>query len=167
MTTLTAVLVAIQALGAVIGAGYAVWAEIAYFRAARDGVIDTAERAHLRNIAHGLRWGMSLLLLASLGLVISAYTSQVVPAPALQSAYWIQTALAFLIILLSWLLSKKRIAFALGSAGIFSAWWFLALLALGQVPAIALGSAVALYILATALLLALFWYIRFRAFPQN
>ena len=51
MTTLTSFLVFCQALGASIGAFTAVWSELAYVRAMRDGKIDVAERAHLRSIA--------------------------------------------------------------------------------------------------------------------
>src|SRR3989344_9268396 len=101
MTTLIAFLVFCQALGALIGAVTAVWSELAYVRAMRDGKVDTAERAHLAVIAHGLRYGMTLLLLASLGLVIVAYMRGSPLQPALTPSYWTFIALALLVISVS------------------------------------------------------------------
>ena len=160
MDFLTVTFVSLQALGATIGVVSAVWGEIAFARALRDNTIDGAERAHLRHVARGLRFGMFVLLLASLGLVVLAFERHLALQPALQSAYWVEMLLALLIIVISWALSKKRISFALGSAAIFSAWWFLAFLTLGQLPYLSLGAALALYIVATAILFGILWYAR-------
>lgn len=149
-----ALLVSCQALGAMVGAVAAVWSEIAYVRAMRDGRIDDAERAHLRIIGRGLRFGLLLLLLSSLGLVIIAYQSSGVPQPAVTTEYWTLTALAFVIIAGSWALSRRRISFALGSAITFTAWWYLAFLTLGRLPTLPFGSAVAFFVIAFALLYA-------------
>ena len=67
MDTLVSFLFFCQALGALGGALAAVWGEASYIRAVRAGHLDRAERAHLDAIAKGLRFGMVLLLLASLG----------------------------------------------------------------------------------------------------
>ena len=118
-------LVFCQALGAFFGALMAVWSEIVYVRAMRDGKIDTAERAHLDVIAKGLRFGMTLLLLSSFALVVVDYELKLPLQPALSSSYWFSITLALLIVGVSWALSRKTITFALGSAIIFSSWWFL------------------------------------------
>lgn len=152
-----------QALGASIGAVMAVWSEFVYIRAIRDGKIDVAERRHLDIIAKGLRFGMTLLLLASLALVVAAYTLHAAPQPALTPAYWILILLALLIIGISWALSRRHVSFAIGSAIIFTSWWFLSYLTLGWLPTVSFGSAVALLVVATAVVYALLYYIRFLA----
>jgi len=141
----------------------AVWSELAYIRAMRDGTIDTAERAHLHVIARGLRFGMTLLLLASLGLVIVAYVLHATQQPALSVSYWTLIALALLIIVISWALSRGRISFSLGSATLFTSWWFLVYLTFGLLPLLTFGAAVAFFVVATALFYALFHYVRLLA----
>lgn len=167
MTPLTSFLVFCQALGATTGALTAVWSELAYIRAMRDGQIDSAERAHLRSIARGLRFGMFLLLLSSLGLVVVAYLVRVAEQPALTASYWILMALAVSIIGISWALSLRRISFALGSAIVFTAWWFLVFLTLGQVPALSFGAAAAFFVVATTIFYALLQYARMLALHKG
>ena len=158
MNALVPFLIFCQALGASVGAFTAVWSEIAYIRAMRDGHIDTAERAHLHVIARGLRFGMMLLLLASLALVVTDYYLRVSVQPALSPSYWTSIGLSLLTIYGAWALSKHRISFALGSAIIFTAWWFLAFLTIGQLPVFSFGSAVAVFVVATAVFYAVLQY---------
>ncbi len=163
MTVLLSFLVFCQALGASVGAFTALWGEFSYIRAMRDGKLDVAERAHLHIIGRGLRFGMTLLLLASLGLVIVAYTLHGTPQPALTPAYWTLIVLALLIIGVSWALARRHISPALGSATAFTAWWFLAYLTLGLLSPLPLSSSIALLVVATAVIYALFYYVRMLA----
>lgn len=163
MATLILFLVFCQAFGASIGAVTVLWGEFVYIRAIKDGKIDVAERAHLDIIARGLRFGMALLLLASLGLVIVAYILQATTQPALTPAYWTLIMLSFLVIGISWALSRKKVSFAAGSAIIFTSWWFLSYLTLGWMPQLSFGSAVALLVVATVVIYALLHYIRLLA----
>lgn len=167
MHALVPFLIFCQAFGAFIGAFTAVWSEIAYLRAMRNGTIDVAERAHLDVIAHGLRFGMTLLLLSSFALVVTDYVLRVSFQPALSPSYWTSILLALLIIGVSWTLSRHRISFALGSAIIFAAWWFLAFLTIGQIPVLSFGAAVALFVLATAIFYAILQYGRFLALHKS
>jgi len=160
MTDFVTFLVFCQALGASVGAVTVIWGEFMYIRAMKDGEIDVAERAHLNIIAKGLRFGMTLLLLASFGLVIVAYILQATTQPALTPAYWVLIMLSLLVISISWALSRKKVSFAAGSAIIFTAWWFLAYLTFGWLPHLSFGSAVALLVVATAVTYAMFHYIR-------
>lgn len=162
MTTLIIFLLFCQMLGAFIGAFTAIWGEIAYIRAMRDGHVDNAERAHIMVIGHGLRFGMTLLLLASLALIVIAYITNVVTQPALTASYWIFITLALLIIGLSWALARHYIKFSLGSSAALSAWWLLAYVTLGRLP-ISFGAAVALYVVLTAVLFAALHSIRLLA----
>lgn len=167
MAALTSLFVFCQALGATTGALAAVWGEVAYVAAMRDGALDAAERAHLRNIARGLRWGMPLVLLSSLALAIVAYLRGAALQPALSAGYWTLVALAFLIISVSWALSRRRISFALGSALVFTAWWFLAYLTLGQLHPLSFGAAVAFFTVATVIFYGILAVARFFALRKD
>lgn len=167
MTALVSFLVFCQALGASVGAFTSVWGELAYIRDMRDGKIDTAERAHLNIIAKGLRFGMTLLLLASLGLVIIAYVSHDTLQPALTPAYWILVVLVLIVIGISWALSRRHISFAFGSAAVFTAWWFLAYLTLGRLPPLSFGAAVAFFIVATMIFYGLLQGVRTLVHPKH
>lgn len=149
-----------QALGALIGAGTSVWGELAYHRAMRDGKVTYAERAHLHVIAHGLRFGMTLLLLSSLSLVGIAYLSQTTLQPAQTTSYWTLTFFALLIIYVSWALSRGRISFALGSAIAFTAWWLLAYLTLGMMSSLSFGATIAFFFIATGIFYGILEYTR-------
>ena len=151
MLALATVLVSCQALGAVVGAVYAVWGELAYVRAMSDGKIDSAERAHLARIGTGLRFGMLLLLTASLGIVVVAYTLEANPQPALSVGYWVLITLSLITVSASWALSRNKISFAVGSAIVFTAWWFLVYLTLGIFPLLSFGATAAFFIVATGI----------------
>ena len=163
MAPLISFLVFCQALGASVGAFTAVWSELAYVRAMRDGKVDTAERAHLHVIARGLRFGMTLLLIASFALVIADYVLQAAAQPALSASYWAAITIALLVISAAWALSKHHLSFAFGSAIIFTGWWFLLFLTIGQLPVFSYGSAVAFLVVATVIFYALLQYGRFLA----
>ncbi len=163
MNTIVPFLVFCQALGASVGAFTAVWAELAYLRARRDGQIDAAERAHIHVIARGLRFGMMLLLLASLGLVIAAYASGAESQPALTPSYWTLIALALLTVSVAWALSRRRVSFAFGSATIFTAWWFLVYLSFGWLPSFTFGAVVMSFIVTTAIFYGVLRYARLLA----
>ncbi|MFH1178480.1 MAG: hypothetical protein V1711_02040 [bacterium] len=173
MTTLILFLISCQVFGAFVGALTAVWGEIAYIHAMRlpdrqagDGKIDAAERAHLHIIANGLRFGMSLILLASLALVIVAFTLHGTVQPAMTASYWIFILFVFLIIGLSWALSRHHISFALCSVAALTAWWLLAYITLGQLT-VSFGGAIALYVVLTAIFYAVLCLIRFLALSKK
>lgn len=165
MTALISFLVFCQILGALFGALSVVWGEFAYIRALRDGKLESAERVHLKTIGHGMRLGMSLLLLASLGLVVISFILNAQPQPAVTPAYWVYMMLALLVILLTFALARGWVAFGLGSAAVFSAWWFLAYLVLGSWSVLSFGAAVAAYVVVTMLMYGLLSYLRMFAAP--
>jgi len=174
MDTLIFFLIFCQAFGALAGAFAAVWGEAVYILAMRrlpaeagGAKIDSVERAHLLVIDKGLRFGMTLFLLSSLAFVVVSYAMQTVPQPAMTASYWIFIALALLIICVSWALARRNISFSFGSAATFTAWWFLACLALGRLPEISFGSAAALYVVLTAIIYAVFHYIHLLMSPKK
>ncbi len=149
-----------QALGAFTGAFSAVWSELSYVRAIRDGRVDHAERMHLDALARGLRWGMSLLLLSSFGLVVVSYLVQATTQPALTTQYWLLIMLGLLVTAAAWALSQKHLSFKLGSAIAFTGWWFLVFITLGQMPPLSFGATVGFFVVATAIFYALLHYAR-------
>lgn len=167
MSPFVAIVVISQALGALIGAVSAVWGELAYLRAMRDGRLDDAERAHLHHLAQGLRFGMVLLLVASFVLVVTAYLSHDVLQPATTSGYWVLVLLAILVIVVSWALSRRQISFALGSALAFTGWWFLAYLTLGLLPELSFGATIAFFVIATGVFYGLLRYARMLMRPTK
>lgn len=167
MNALILFLIFCQALGASVGACTAIWGEISYIFAMRDGKIDTAERTHLRIIGHGLRFGMTLLLLVSLVLVIVAYVLHDALQPALTASYWVFITFALIIIYISWALARSHISFALGSAAALTAWWLLTYLTLGRLPMYSFGSAIAMYVVLTAIIYAVLYYVRLFALHKR
>jgi len=167
MTNLVIFLLFCQTLGACIGVFTSVWSEFAYIHAMRNGRIDSAERTHLNIIAKGLRFGMTILLIASFALVIIAYSLHGALQPALTASYWTFISLSLLIIGVSWALSRQHVSFALGSAAIITAWWLLAYLTLGQLPIFFFGSAIALYVVLTAIVYVVLRYIRILALHKK
>lgn len=154
MSTLVLLLVFLQSLGALVGAGAVVWGEFAYIHAIRNGKIDHAERLHLERIAIGLRFGMLLLLLSSLGLIIASYLLNA-PPPVLTPEYWTLISLALIVVWASWALSRQRVTFSYGSAIIFSGWWFLVYLTFGWLPDLSFGAAIAAFVVVTTVFYAL------------
>lgn len=158
MDTLAGTLIVCQALGALVGTICAVWGQLAHVKALRDGVIDRAERAHLDAIAHGLWVGMTLILGASLGLVVLAYSSGAPVQPAMTASYWGFMLLALLITVLTWALSRRLISFRTGSPAIFMAWWTLLFLAFGRFPDLTIGAMAAAYVVGTVIVYLVIQY---------
>lgn len=160
---LVSLLVFGQLLGAAIGVIFALWGELSYLQAVHSERFDIAERLHLEAIAKGLRFGMTLLLLASLGLVIEAYIARAPIQPALTNAYWVSAALSLLVIGFSWALSRRRAPFALSSSAVLSGWLFLSYQSLKNAPDVSFGETAALYVISTAVLYAILHYARLLA----
>ena len=158
-------LVFCQALGAIVGVTTTVWSELAYLKAMRDGKINNAERMHLLIIGHGLRYGLTLLLLASIGLVITAFINKSALQPALTPSYWILMVVALVIISVSWGFARRHLSFRIASATLFTAWWFIVYLSFGLLP-LSFGSAAASFVVAAVIFYALLHYARLLALPR-
>ncbi len=167
MEALVSFVVFVQSLGVLVGLGYATLGEYFYIQAMRDGRIDIAERLHLRTISKGVRYGMTLVVLTSFGLVITDYLRDVPVQPALTPQYWVFMSLILLVIGFSWALSRSRVSFALGSAVTLSGWIFLVYMALTREPLLSFGSTVALFVITTALLYAALYYSRIVWIPHT
>ena len=147
----TAVFALGQLVGATIGAVYAILAELRYLQAIRDGKVTTRERRHILATQRGLRFGMSVVLLSSLGLVLVGYVNQgagFVLAPS----YLAFVGLVVLIVTLSWVMSKRPRTFVWASLLTFTGWWYMVYLTMGALPVTSLAAAVSMYLVVLALL---------------
>lgn len=167
MAALITFLVLCQALGAFVGAGAAIWSEFSYLYALRGGAIDAAERAHLRVLGHGMRYGLVLLLLSSFGLVVAAYLLRMSEQPAVTAQYWATVLLGLLIVYVAWALAHRHLSFSSGSALTFSAWWFLAYLAIGLVPPLSFAAMTAFFVVATGVFYGILQYARMLVRPAH
>jgi len=129
---LAIVLIALHGLGAALGAGGALFAEIFYAKATADGRVDHREHEWFHATFFALRWGMTLVLLSGIALVVVQYFLPNSPERVLHPALWAQNALSLLILGLAYALTKKRISWQTGAATIFAAWWMLFLLDVWQ-----------------------------------
>jgi hypothetical protein len=125
------IFLALDTIGALIGAGSVTFAEIFYTTAAADGVIDHHERKYLRHVYHGLTYGMVLVLFSGLALVILEYLVPNAPQTALAGPFWALETLTIAVLFFAELLSHKQTSWWLGSAAILTCWWMILLINLG------------------------------------
>ena len=157
MSALVILFTALELCGALIGAAFSIRAEYAWLKAMRDGHIDRAERAHLDEIADGLRYGMVLLVVSSIALVFLSYASGAPLQPATTGTYWSMMTVILVIVIAAWAHSHEWIGFSLASAAVFSGWWFLLYLIIGFVPSVSFGELVGAFIASTILLYAILY----------
>jgi hypothetical protein len=153
-------LAALNTLGALVGTGMTTYAEIFYTHAVSDGEIDHHERKYLRRLFRGFTFGMTLVLLSDLVLIVLEYLIPNAPQAVLTAPFWSLQILTVLILLLGWLLSKRRIMWWLGSAAVLSAWWILLGIDLGTFNSSGYLELLFNYVLVTALFAALLSFLR-------
>lgn len=159
MPNIALLLIYSQVIGAVVGVVSVVAGELRYIRALRDGRIDAGERAQIESIGYGLKYGMTLLLVGTGGLVYVAYFLKSAQQPALSSGYWMLMGVALLIITISSRIARRDIRFGMGTAILFTSWWFLSFLSLGWLT-LTIGSAIASLLVTTVVFYGILSYIR-------
>ena len=125
------ILAALNTFGALVGTGMTTFAEIFYTHAVSDGEIDHNERKYLRRLFKGFTFGITLVLLSNIALIVLEYLVPDASQAVFAAPFWALQTLALLIIITGWLLSKRRIAWWLGSAMVLTAWWVMLLIDLG------------------------------------
>lgn len=118
-------LIAVHGLGACLGAGGALFAEIFYAKATADGRLDRRERDWFRSTFFALRWGMTLVLISGILLVVVQYFLPNSPERVLHPALWVQNLLALVIIVFAYLLARKQITWHVGAGAVFAGWWMI------------------------------------------
>ena len=121
----------LHALGALIGTGTTTFAEIFYTKAASDGIIDHHERKYLRRMYHGLRIGMTLVLLSGIALIVLEYLVPNAPQQVMFAPFWAIQTLTLIILVLGALLSRREVTWWFASAALLAGWWMLLLLDIG------------------------------------
>lgn len=161
MLPLTAeALLMIHALGAALGAAGVTFAELFYTQAVVDGKIDSCEKKHIEHTLWALQWGVSIMVLAGIGLIIVEYFLPYSEQTVLTAPFWMIHTLTVVVIVFGFLISRNLVPWWLGSAAAFSAWWtMLALHAWRTIPLGYLALWLA-YVLVTAAAICIFPYIR-------
>ncbi len=160
MQTVLSILAFLQAAGAIVGAGGSVLSELFYYRAIRDGRVTGAEREVLDFNANTLTLAMIVLLLSTVGMAVVDFLIGSATQPAVTAPYWVEVTIVLVVIASSWGLMRRRLPHWLGFAAIFTGWWYLALLTLGQVPPASYGASLAVYVIGTAIIAGLLSYFR-------
>jgi hypothetical protein len=157
----------LHTLGALIGAGTTLFAEIFYTKAAADGVIDHHERKYLRHLYHGLTYGMVLVLISASALMVLEYLVPDAPQDVLAAPFWALQLLTFSIILFSYFLSKKQIQWWIASAAILTGWWLMLAIDFGFLNTFGFFSILFLYIIATIIVAGVLGYLRVLMRPKD
>jgi hypothetical protein len=153
--------------GALIGVGMVTFAEVFYTKAASDGIIDHHERKYLRHLFNGLRFGMTLVLVSSFGLIVLEYLIPNAPQDVLAAPFWTLQTLTLLVLLFGSMLSRKRGAWWFASAAVLTAWWIMLLIDLGFLNQFSYFMYLFTYIAATLIVAALLGYLRILLTPKH
>lgn len=125
LDALSFVLIALHGLGAALGAGGALFAEIFYAKATADGHLDRRERDWFKSTFFALKWGMGIVLASGLALVFVQYFLPDSPQRVLHPALWAQNALALIVLGFAYALAQKRVSWQIGASGVFAGWWMI------------------------------------------
>lgn len=128
LSAIATLLIALHTLGAALGAGGVLFAEVFYTKATADGRIDKRERAYFETTYWSLRWGMTTVLLTGIALIYIQYFLPDSPQAVLYAPLWIQNTLALFITVSAWALSRGMIPWWVGSALAFAGWWMMLIL---------------------------------------
>ncbi len=144
---LAAFLAGLHTLGAAIGAGGALYAEVIYTKSMQDNHIDAVERRWFSITYKALSWGMFLVLVTGIALIIVQFFLPNSPQDVLYAPLWMQNTLAFVITIAAWFMSRRAIPWWFGSSLIFTGWWMMLALDAWQALSIPYLSLVFLYII--------------------
>lgn len=149
-------LLALHGLGAALGAGGSLFAEIFYAKATADGHLDRREREWFRTTYFALRWGMTIVLLTGIALIVVQYFLPNSPTEVLHPAIWMQNILALVIVGFASALARKQVSWETGASAIFAGWWMIFMLTVWQGKVYSLLTLSVMYVV-LALLSMGFW----------
>lgn len=152
-------LLALHGLGAALGAGGSLFAEIFYAKATADGHLDHREREWFRTTFFALRWGMTIVLTTGIALVIVQYFLPNSPTDVLHPAIWMQNILALVIVGFASALARKQVSWEVGASAIFAGWWMIFLLNVWQGEVYSLLTLAVIYTVFTVLSMAFWGYV--------
>ena len=116
-----ALLSATHILGAVLGAGGAVFAEIFLLKSLRDGEVDPTESSFMKAAYAVIRAGLAILILSGFGFLLLFRLSGNEEA-LLSPVLWAKLSIVIVILVNAVLLQTRRIPLAAGSALSLSSW---------------------------------------------
>lgn len=151
---------ALTSLGAALGAVGITMGELFYARALADGKLENYEREYIRATFWSLRWGMTLVLFASVATILAEYLALSTPQHVLTASFWLTITAALVIILAGWGLSRRKIPWWLGSAAGFSGWWTIFALSTWRDLPYSYGTLAFAYLIGTGIVAGIFAVIR-------
>ncbi len=128
LSAIAATLTALHLLGAALGAGGVLFAEIFYTKAIADGRITEKEREYFATTYWSLRWGMTTVLLSGIALIVVQYLLPNSPEAVLYAPLWMQNTLILIITAVGWMLSRDLVSWWVGSSMVFAGWWMILVL---------------------------------------
>ena len=159
--------IGLHSLGALIGVGYATYAEFFYTKAAADGIIDHHERKYLRHIYRGLTYGMTSVLLSGIALIVLEYLVPDASQDVLAAPFWALQTLTIFVLLQAHRLSQKSIPWWFASATILAGWWMILFIDLGYLNQFGYVTILLEYVLAVFLAAGILGYLRVLMKPKK
>jgi hypothetical protein len=157
----------LHVIGAMIGAGTTTFAELFYTKAASDGIIDHHERKYLRRVYHGLRIGMTTVLLSGFALIVLEYLVPNAPQQVLFAPFWAIQTLTLIVLVLGELLSRREVPWWFASAALLAGWWMILLLDVNFFSSVSYLTLLMLYVIVSFVLGALLSYLRLLLRKKN
>ncbi len=155
--------VAVHAVGTMIGTIMSMYAEIFYIEAAADDKIDHHERKYLRRIFRGMKFGLVLVILSGLALIVLEYLVPHVSSGIIVAPFWAMQTVTALLVGFGFLLSRRQVQWWLASGAILAGWWILLFIDLGRYNSFSYLSILVMYAVMTFVFAGVLWYARYLA----
>lgn len=158
-------LVATHIIGTALGAGGAIFAEVFYLKAIKDGEVDPTEGGFLKVTYRIMRVGLVLLVLSGFGFLL-LYRLQGNEELLYSQKFWAKMTIVLVILVNAILLQIRRIPMWLGSSLSLTSWYTALFLGLLQGVSYTYGQVMIFYIAAVLIVAIILEKIR-RAYIQK
>ncbi|MEK7658007.1 MAG: hypothetical protein AAB366_02345 [Patescibacteria group bacterium] len=115
-------LIIIHLIGTVLGVGGATFAEIFYFKAKKDGVIEPLEVDYLRTAYFVLRIGLFILIISGFGFLLF-YRLIGAGEVLLNQKLWAKLGIVVILVFNAFLIQAKKIPMWLGASVSLTSWY--------------------------------------------
>ncbi len=109
-------------IGTVLGVGGATFAEIFYFKAKKDGVMEPLEVDHLRTVYFVLRIGLFILIITGFGFLLF-YRLIGAGEALLNPKLWAKLGMVVILVFNAFLIQAKKIPMWLGASVSLTSWY--------------------------------------------
>ncbi len=146
-------------IGTVLGAGGATFAEIFYFKAKKDGVMEPLEVDHLRTVYFVLRIGLFILIITGFGFLLFYRligAGEVLLSPKL----WAKLGIVIILVFNAFLIQAKKIPMWLGASVSLTSWYGALILGAWRTLDVSFISIIVVYIVAIFIIAGILEIIR-------